>query len=378
MQRLRIVVIAGLVGASSLLAGRVWAGKPGSFLEAVERERELAETMIDIEAGLVALEQERASTAFAQEIMEHRGVESLRRLGAYQVRRKTYQRQAKARARSLYKLSRGGLLRVAFEDVSLATQPSAAKAETAQRISSARTVRWLVAHDLSELAVHQRAESRAESELLTTSREMVALSSLRMVADLSDKALTAADEKLGPELRVAKKKRLSRSGRQHLARGDKKALLELQRTRRSLRKAGQVLARRNGLKRPVAGKVVGRFGTYVDGDSKLELHRNGIELATKPGHDVACAADGTVAFVGELPGYEQVAVVEHDGGYLSMTARLLDITVEVGDEVGAGQTLGIAAPKLVDDGLGASVYFELRHGERPVDPKPYLTRRRRR
>lgn len=372
----RTLALLALFGVASLTASRVWAGKPGSFLEAVEREKQLAETMIDIEAGLVALEQERASTAFAQEIMEHRGAESLRRLGAYQVRRKTYQRQAKARARSLYKLSRGGLLRVAFEDVSLATQPKGSQAETAERISSARTVRWLVAHDLSELAVHQRAEGRAQSELLTTSREMAALSSLRMVADLSDKAMTAADETLGPELRRAKKKRLSKSG--HLARGDKKALLELQRTRRELNRASQVLARKHGLTRPVGGRVIGRFGTYVDEDTKLELQRNGIELVAKPGRDVGCAAGGTVAFVGELPGYEQVVVVEHDGGYLSMTARMLDITVEVGDVVVPGQALGIVAPKLTDDGLGPTVYFELRHGERPVDPKPYLTRRRRR
>ncbi|MCA9681831.1 MAG: peptidoglycan DD-metalloendopeptidase family protein, partial [Myxococcales bacterium] len=65
-------------------------------------------------------------------------------------------------------------------------------------------------------------------------------------------------------------------------------------------------------------------------------------------------------------------VVDHGGGYLSLTARLLSVAVEEGQEIEAGTVLGRVGPKAVDDGLGTTVYVEVRHGSRPIDPAPYL------
>ena len=79
-----------------------------------------------------------------------------------------------------------------------------------------------------------------------------------------------------------------------------------------------------------------------------------------------------VAFVGALPGFERVVVIEHGGGYLSLTARLLGVAVEEGQELDAGALLGRAGAKAIDDGLGTTVYVELRHGQRPIDPQPWL------
>jgi septal ring factor EnvC (AmiA/AmiB activator) len=54
---------------------------------------------------------------------------------------------------------------------------------------------------------------------------------------------------------------------------------------------------------------------------------------------------------------------------------LLAVAVEEGDELDAGALLGRAGPKAIDDGLGTSVYVELRHGQRPIDPAPWLRER---
>ena len=104
------------------------------------------------------------------------------------------------------------------------------------------------------------------------------------------------------------------------------------------------------------------------------MSRNGIELRATSRSRPKAIAPGLVAFVGELPGFSQVVVLEHGGGYISLTGRLLTVDVEVGNPVQAGDELGKVAPKATDDGLGRTVYLELRHGDRPIDPAPYLRR----
>jgi len=77
--------------------------------------------------------------------------------------------------------------------------------------------------------------------------------------------------------------------------------------------------------------------------------------------------------VSRLPGYEEVVVIDHGDGVLTLTGRLWRLQVAQGELVERGEVLGQVAPKAVDDGLGTTVYVELRHGERPVDPTPRLS-----
>ena len=97
-----------------------------------------------------------------------------------------------------------------------------------------------------------------------------------------------------------------------------------------------------------------------------------MELAARPGTPVRAPAAGKVALVGELPGFERVVVLDHGGGYLTLLGRLVAVEVRDGQDVAAGAVLARVAPKRIDDGLGPTAYLELRHGDRPIDPTPYL------
>ncbi|MCA9708633.1 MAG: peptidoglycan DD-metalloendopeptidase family protein, partial [Myxococcales bacterium] len=124
--------------------------------------------------------------------------------------------------------------------------------------------------------------------------------------------------------------------------------------------------------RPVRGALVGRFGAYQDPVLRLPMVRNGVELQARPDEDVRAPAAGRVVMVAELPGFEQVVVIDHGAGQLSMLGRLWKVSVAEGDPIEAGDVLASVAPKAVDDGLGTTAYLELRHGEKPVDPAPRL------
>ncbi len=367
--RLSLLALAAVLG---LGASSATAGPPKRRLRAaLEKELELLERAVDLRRGVEALERERESVAWAEQHLDHRSRDSLRRLDIYRAERETQEGRTHGRARAMYKLARGGFLRLARPEVG--DEAHDERDEAARRVARARAIRWLVRADLRTLERQRSAESRAETELLATSREMASLSSLAMVQDFQREVLDAADDRLEPEVRSAMRARRRLSESVDMSRTEASLLARVQRQRQALwRGRGLDLVEAHGLERPVPGPVVGAFGDYVDPVLRLPSHRNGIELRARSRDEVRAIAAGTVAMVGELPGYEQVVILDHGGGYLSLTGRLTDVDVDVGVEVEAGQVLGRAAPKLLDDGLGRTVYLEIRHGERPVDPTPAL------
>ena len=360
-----------LLGLGAAL-GLVGEASAGPLKEALQRELQSVRDARDLRRGLAALERETDSLEWAQTLLEHRGRESLRRLDAYRVSRDTRRKQARQRARSMYKLARGGMLRMYFEDVSNAGD--ADRLRTADRVTRGRTIRWLVRHDLRELGVHARAEDRARTELLAATRELAAVSGLRTMHTMERQALGVAVGNIDPELAEARRARRKARRKDELGADERALLAQITAGRAKLqRERGLDLLEPGALKRPVRGRVAGRFGKYDDPVLRLPMQRSGLELAAARRERVRAAAAGTVALVGALPGFDDVVVLDHGNGYVSLTARLQNVAVEEGQELDRGEVLGRVAPKSLDDGLGRTVYFELRHAERPIDPTPYLS-----
>jgi murein DD-endopeptidase MepM/ murein hydrolase activator NlpD len=339
--------------------------------EAATRELDLTTTANAIARGQAALERERESIDWTTDLLTRRGREGLRKLDAYRERRVEREVLGEVRARELYKLARGGgMLEMMFED------GSNGHVTPLQRRARATSVRRLIDRDLEILKVHSDAEANARDELLTATRELRVVAALESIARVQSDALaltsTALDDQLhtAHDRRKALQKRL-RGGRSKAA--DRKLLYALAHERRDLLRArGLDLLEEETLVRPVKGRVVGRFGNYDDPLLDVPMHRNGVELQADPNDQVLALAPGEVVLVGALPGFERIVVIDHGGGYLSLTARLLTIGVEQGQEVEAGTVLGRVGPKAVADGLGTTVYVEIRHGQRPIDPRPYL------
>lgn len=122
---------------------------------------------------------------------------------------------------------------------------------------------------------------------------------------------------------------------------------------------------------PVQGEVVGlfgrhkhpRFGTYVD--------RKGIEIKVADKEAIRAVADGMVAYADRVKGYGMVVIVDHGDRFLSLYANAASVQVRPGHAVGAGEPLG-ASSSAESEGR---VYFELRHGENPLNPLGWLLKR---
>lgn len=359
---------------SAALAGTAEAGKPtpeadhhAALHSAAKLELALTKTVTALERGRVALAQERESLDWASALVDQRQRQTQRKIDVYTERRIERETQARVRTRALYKFARGGgALERMFED------GGGGRLTPTERRARGRSLRSLVEHDLALLRVHSDAQTQAADELLTATRELSALAALDSVARLQADALTLTEAQLEPALARVHEQRTALEKQLY---GGDRAVREVLRAitaqRRDLaRHRGLDLLAQDGLVRPVGGGVVAGFGAYQDRRLKVPMHRNGIELGSQANAKVRVIAGGEVVMVGDLPGFEQVVVVDHGGGYLSLTGRLLAVGVREGDTLAAGDVLGRAGASA--QGGGVTVYLEIRHGERVVDPGRYF------
>ena len=119
---------------------------------------------------------------------------------------------------------------------------------------------------------------------------------------------------------------------------------------------------------PAEGRLLSSFGPKEGG-----LHNDGINFAVPRGAPLRAAENGIVAYAGnELPGYGNLLLIRHDGGWMSAYAHNDTLLVSRGDEVKRGQIVSRAG----STGSVASpqAHFELRRNGKPVNPEKYLAK----
>jgi septal ring factor EnvC (AmiA/AmiB activator) len=121
---------------------------------------------------------------------------------------------------------------------------------------------------------------------------------------------------------------------------------------------------------PVAGALMHDFGQpRVGGNMKW----NGVVLAAPRGREVRAVYHGRVAFADWLAGMGLLVIVDHGEGYMTLYGYNETILKNAGDWVAPGDVIAT-----VGDSGGqseAGLYFELRSGTQPVNPRRWITRR---
>ncbi|MDE3114438.1 MAG: M23 family metallopeptidase [Pseudomonadota bacterium] len=117
---------------------------------------------------------------------------------------------------------------------------------------------------------------------------------------------------------------------------------------------------------PVVGRVLQPFGSLSNGE-----RNDGINIAARRGEPIRAAAAGTVSYAGdELKDYGNLVLIRHDDGYVTAYAHAQSILVSRGEHVAKGQVIGYAGS--TGNVASPQLHFEIRHGVRPVDPKPLM------
>ncbi len=119
--------------------------------------------------------------------------------------------------------------------------------------------------------------------------------------------------------------------------------------------------------RPAKGTIARHFGPYVHDRSKAKLTRRGLDFECARNAPASAVADGVVRYAGSIRGLDYGVIVDH-GDYLTIVAKLAELSIPVGTKVARGDRLGRAAR--------SRVYLEVRAkaapGGIPIDPEPLL------
>lgn len=123
----------------------------------------------------------------------------------------------------------------------------------------------------------------------------------------------------------------------------------------------------SNIPQPVSGAIKTSFGET----DELGARSEGLTFAAPGGATVVTPIAGRVKFAGPFQKYKQILIIEHSGGYHSLIAGLGRIDTVVGASLSSGEPVG-AAEALPD----ARIYFELRKGGEPVNPRQLLVAQR--
>ena len=214
------------------------------------------------------------------------------------------------------------------------------------------------------LDVELRTEEMRLADLEARQREEVA----RLEASRQQRKTVVADLRTEARSRVATLERLraQQSSLESLLRQLRRTIERFP-SERLPSDDGRAFARLRGkLAWPVGGRVVARFGETRAGGLKWD----GVLIATERGSPVRSVYRGRVIYADWLAGLGLLVIVDHGEGYLSLYGHNEQILKSVGDGVTAGEPLATAG----DTGgrTRPELYFEIRRGGRPVDPRAWF------
>ncbi len=121
---------------------------------------------------------------------------------------------------------------------------------------------------------------------------------------------------------------------------------------------------------PVAGRLLHDFG-QPRASGRLEW--NGVVLAAPRGREVRAVYHGRVVFADWLAGMGLLVIVDHGEGFMTLYGYNETILKITGEWVAPGDVIAT-----VGDSGGqqqASLYFEIRQGTRPINPRTWVTKR---
>jgi septal ring factor EnvC (AmiA/AmiB activator) len=145
-------------------------------------------------------------------------------------------------------------------------------------------------------------------------------------------------------------------------------LLQTLSERRRFAGAEDIRTFRGALPWPVSGRVVQGFGRRYLPKYSTYTVCNGLRIDAPSGSEVHAVFPGEVAYARFFKGYGNMVVIDHGQNVYSLVAGLATIHVRVNQRVDMGLRLGLASPPS-DDG---NIYFEIRVGKKPQDPRRWL------
>ncbi len=248
----------------------------------------------------------------------------------------------------LFDAARGGDLENAVSTVAVLT---------VAQVRLLREYDELAVHHTERLSALSRILERAEDEARTLAERRRELDEVRTTVEAKRRKLESSQQATGnalAELRQ-REKALSR-------------LIQVLASRDRFTGKDDVRRYRGALPWPVEGQVAQTFGRHYLPKYATYTVCNGLRFKSPGGVPVEAVFPGVVAYAQHFKGYGNMVVIDHGDDVYSLAAGLATIHVRLDQRVSMGTRLGLASPPAED----GNVYFEIREGQTPQDPRRWL------
>jgi murein hydrolase activator len=119
---------------------------------------------------------------------------------------------------------------------------------------------------------------------------------------------------------------------------------------------------------PVPGKIAAHYQDPRTDAGQSGARWNGVLIETAPGAKVRAPYFGRVVYADWLQGLGLLLIIGHKGGYMTLYGHAEVLYKSVGDWVSPGDVIAAMS----DAGSAPQLYFEIREGRTPRDPKGWL------
>jgi septal ring factor EnvC (AmiA/AmiB activator) len=121
---------------------------------------------------------------------------------------------------------------------------------------------------------------------------------------------------------------------------------------------------------PIAGRLLHDFGQPR---ASGHLKWNGVVLAAPRGREVRAVYHGRVVFADWLAGMGLLVIVDHGEGFMTLYGYNETTLKSAGEWVAPGDVIATVGNS--GGQQQASLYFEIRQGTRPINPRTWITKR---
>lgn len=120
---------------------------------------------------------------------------------------------------------------------------------------------------------------------------------------------------------------------------------------------------------PVPGKMTVRFQETRTNGAPTAVRSSGVTIESVRGAKVRAPFFGRVVYADWLQGMGMLMIIAHSGNYLTLYGRAEVLYKSVGDAVVPGEVIAALSDAA---GVPPQLYFEIREGRHPVDPRAWL------
>lgn len=320
-------------------------------------ERKLSQEIRQIEKRLKALTQKQKEIETSMNNLKQELISLKKQRAKIEVSLDLVKKQLEQRLIAIYQWHRLGLLSI--------LSPTGLK----NAFLTSTYLRQIVRQDQSLLSKYQILKENLDNLENTRKKKLAEVEKYHLQIESLKTQIEREKKKKTIRLRQAKQ---AKERYKKKAADLKKAAARLEKIIKSLKKQQikKQYIKAGHLPWPVEGKIVVPFGKYYNKDTSTYLLSNGIEIKVPAGTPFKAVASGKVVYAGWLKGYGNIIILAHGNGYYTLYAHGISLYKKEGSWVKAGEVLG----KVGEMGSinGPTLYFELRHHLKPIDPFTWL------